>query len=524
MNIAEILSEQALVRPDSIAIIDGQGTRRTISFAELDTASARAASFLRERGVKAGDAVLVFQPMSQELYIALIALFRLGCIATFLDPSAGRRHIDACCSLHPPSALIASSKAHLLRFVSPALRRIPLKFSIGWPVPGASTWRQSMQAEPLEKIESVVAGAPALLTFTSGSTGQPKAALRSHGFLLAQHQALASTLALKPGSLDLTTLPIFLLSNLASGVTSLIPNADLRRPGSIDGAVLSSQIAKEKPASIGASPALFERLVAVPGQSLVFQKIFTGGAPVFPRLLSQLQTLSPEAEITAVYGSTEAEPIAHVAFHDIGAKDIEKMQNGGGLLAGKPVDCIQLRILPDKWGQRIGPFDVNDFDAASLPPESVGEIVVSGAHVLPGYLNGQGDEETKFEVDGTRWHRTGDAGYMDRQGRLWLMGRCAARIEDEHGTLYPFAVECAAMEQPGIQRTALVQRNGKRLLVVEMKEGIEVQREALIQALAWARIAEIEVLRRIPVDKRHNAKIDYPALHRLMGMERGRRG
>lgn len=521
MNIAEILREQATLRPDTPAIIDGRGTRRGISFAELDRASAQAAMLLRQSGLKAGDAVLVFQPMSQELYIALIALFRLGCIATFLDPSAGKKHIEDCCALYPPRALIASSKAHLLRLFSPSLQRIPIKFHIGWFMPGAISWQRVARCEPLEEVVDCDQSTPALLTFTSGSTGQPKAALRTHGFLLAQHEALASTLQLSPGTTDLTTLPIFLLSNLASGVTSFIPDIDLRRPGAIDAAALWSQIEKEQPASIGASPALLERLreySSAHGQTLInFQKIFTGGAPVFPSLMMGLKCMAPAATVTAVYGSTEAEPIAHVTLDEMPDSDIGMMRNGGGLLAGKPVDCIQLRILPDRWGRAIGPFTASEFEASTLPTKHIGEIVVSGAHVLPGYLNGRGDEETKFDVNGTRWHRTGDAGYLDEQGRLWLMGRCSARIEDAHGTLYPFAVECAALEYSGVRRVALVQHNGERVLVVEVRDQKNVpDLKPLLQSLTSAHIAGIRVLRRIPVDKRHNAKIDYPALMKLL--------
>lgn len=521
MNVAEVLREQAPACPDTPAIIDGRGTRRVISFADLERASAQAAMFLRKQGLKAGDAVLVFQPMSQELYIALTALFRLGCIPMFLDPSAGKKHIEACCALFPPRALIASSKAHLLRLLSPSLRRIPLQINIGCPVPGATSWSRARQHKALEEILDCEPGFPALLTFTSGSTGQPKAALRTHGFLLAQHQALADTLQLQHGTLDLTTLPIFLLSNLASGVTSLIPDVDLRRPGQIDGARLWAQIKEERPASIGASPALLERLTEYSetcNQTLdSIEEVFTGGAPVFPHLLRRLQTMTPSACVTAVYGSTEAEPIAHIAFDEMTDEDIRTMQQGGGLLTGIPVDCIQLRILPDCWGQRIGPFTAAEFEAQCLITGQTGEIVVSGAHVLPGYLNGQGDEETKFEVDGARWHRTGDAGYLDEKGRLWLTGRCAARIVDAHGTLYPFAVECVALEHSGVRRAAMVQHQGQRILVVELHDQqADAQRESLRQSVTWAHIADIRVLRHIPVDKRHNAKIDYPALERVL--------
>ena len=78
----------------------------------------------------------------------------------------------------------------------------------------------------------------ALITFTSGSTGAAKAAVRTHGFLLAQHAVLARDLELQAGEVDLTTLPIFVLANLASGVCSVIPDVDMRAPADADPARL----------------------------------------------------------------------------------------------------------------------------------------------------------------------------------------------------------------------------------------------------------------------------------------------
>ena len=92
-----------------------------------------------------------------------------------------------------------------------------------------------------------------------------------------------------------------------------------------------------------------------------------------------------------------------------------------------------LRILPDRWGVPIGPFGEPEFERLCLGPGQAGEIVVSGPHVLKGYLRGEGDRETKFKVDGETWHRTGDAGCVDQEGSLWLLGRCAARIERPAG-------------------------------------------------------------------------------------------
>lgn len=516
MSIGDILAEQARRRPDAPAILDGA---RRLTFAGLEREVAGAAGWLQRLGLRRGQAVLVFVPMSADLYVALLAMFRLGVTAMFLDPSAGRSHLEQCCARRTPDALLAIRPAHWLRLVSPALRRIPLKVAVGGWVPGAREWPRRFEpgAGPGVTLEP---GEPALVTFTSGSTGGPKAAVRTHGFLIAQHRALAPSITLETGETDLATLPVFTLANLASGVTTVIPAVDLRRPGAVDAATLFGQIEQSGVSRITASPAFFERLVAhgrLTGRTLAtLRKLYTGGAPVFPRLLAAMRELAPDARVVAVYGSTEAEPIAHVAAEEMSAADLAAMQAGRGLLAGPVVGEIRLRILRDRWGRPRGVLTRTEFAAECLPVDAVGEIVVTGEHVLKGYLGGVGDEETKFSVDGEVWHRTGDAGMMDGRGRLWLLGRCAARIADDRGELYPFTVECVAMTFPGVRRAAALAHRGRRLLVVEATDSRPGLAESLGKATAWARIDEVRFVGAMPVDKRHNAKIDYPALLRRL--------
>jgi acyl-CoA synthetase (AMP-forming)/AMP-acid ligase II len=133
--------------------------------------------------------------------------------------------------------------------------------------------------------------------------------------------------------------------------------------------------------------------------------------------------------------------------------------------------------------------------------------------VSTGYLRGQGDAETKFRVGDTVWHRTGDSGWLDEQNRLWLTGRCAARVGDAPQAQYPLMVEAALADHPQLARVAFVSHRGRRLLVVELKRGADRSGlEELARALPWAGIARVVSLSHIPLDRRHNAKIDYPAL------------
>ena len=166
----------------------------------------------------------------------------------------------------------------------------------------------------------------------------------------------------------------------------------------------------------------------------------------------------------------------------------------------------------------IGPYTSTGFDEACQPAGEPGEIVVNGEHVLSEYLNGCCDEENKFNVAGARWHRTGDAGYLDDRGRLWLLGRCSACIEDCHGTLYPFSVEHAALQHDFVRRAAAASIRGERVLAVETRNGqlSESCLAQLLESLRFAHVRKVRVVKKIPVDNRHNSKIDYPALNELL--------
>lgn len=514
MNLLERLQPQLASRPEQPALVSSRrGRDEVMIYGELAGRVAAAADRLARAGIGKGDRVVILGALTPSLYVGLLGIFHRGAAAVVFDPSAGRDHVTRCVERVRPKAFLGSPKAQLLRVISPAVRRIPVHLWLG------SITKASEEGRPFSP-EEISDSAEALLTFTSGSTGQPKCLVRTHGFLLAQNEILRRHLRLVPGETDLATLPVFVLANLAAGLTTVLPEADLRKPGAIDPEPVLAQCNRLGATRTAASPAFLERLLDAHDSSGLqkFRSIYTGGAPVFPGLLQRLFAAAPTARIEAVYGSSEAEPIAHLEAGELDSATLNKVRQGGGLPAGQPIPEIDLRIIPDQWGRSIGPFCVTEFDRLTLGAGAIGEIVVAGPHVLPGYLDGVGNEETKFKVDGSVWHRTGDAGCLDADGRLWLHGRCAARINDARGVLYPFAVEAALADSGPTRRCAFIARDNKRWLVLETrdpratKEGQRLLREQL----QWAGLDRIVVLDAIPVDARHNAKIDYPALRRAL--------
>ena len=510
MNVVATFLATVRARPEAVAIIDRVRKRdRRTTFAQLDDWSARIATLLRDRGVTAGDRVVLLHRPSAELYAFVIALLRIGAVATVLEPSASRAQVAAALDASRPRALFAGALGIALALSMPALRRVPLKLTSARWIPGTTSIHGARRLGPTTSPAVVSGDHPALLTFTSGSTGSPKGAVRTHAVLRAQHEALRSVAA-SAAEIDLVSLPIVVLTNLGAGATSILPDADLRRPGAIDASPVLAQLQRHGATRVTASPALVDRLVSAPGATTALSavtRIVTGGGPVFPDLIARARAVS-RAEVVAVFGSTEAEPIAHHAGSEVASIDLAAMRGGAGLLVGRPVPEVVVRIV-DRGSETTAALDTPSLDRA------IGEIVVTGAHVVPGYLDGRGDAETKVRHAGRVWHRTGDLGYLDERGRLWLLGRAGAAIDDARGTLFPFAVECAArLVVPGCT-IAVVAREGKRLLLV--RERLAPRgREELERALAWARIDAIVDECPIPLDRRHNSKVDYPALQRLL--------
>lgn len=488
MNLVNQLAGRTAEHPDRIALIEAE---RSISYRDLYAQVQAGSQLLLKAGLQKGDCILILQPISIDLYIQLLAVLNAGMVVMFIDPSAGKKMMQNSLSLHQPDGLIGIPKAHLLRLTLGEVRKIKKKFhTCGW-IPGSAKWKiPTNPTVPSPEPVQVDADTPALITFTSGSTGLPKAACRTHGFLIAQHEALSEALDFKEREIDLITLPIFAIANLASGMTSVIANTDLRNPSMADSTAIHKQCIEHKITRSAASPAFFNKLFQ--DKNLPpFQTIYTGGAPVFPHLIDAIQYDHPKLKIVTVYGSTEAEPISHIAWDEVSTDDHEAMKSGRGLLVGKPVSATKVMI-----------YQMRD--------DQVGQIAVTGDHVLKGYLNGKGNEETKLNFEGETWHLTGDMGYFDGQDRLWLMGRESAVFEMDDRVVYPFGIECAIMHHATVIRCAVVQHSGRSLICVELNHD---DLKAVEHDFPEYNFLEFVQLDKIPVDKRHNAKVDYPALY-----------
>jgi acyl-CoA synthetase (AMP-forming)/AMP-acid ligase II len=473
---AEILTEfhAAVARhPDRVAIVDGHG--RETTFADLKN---RAEGFARDwaaRGVSEGDRVLLAMRLDADLFAALAALWSLRATVVLPEPAMGVRGLRHAARVTGATAFCSSGAYGLLRFALPEL----------W---GCRHLRPATATGPGPDLPPPRAADIALISFTSGTSGAPKAIPRSHAFLSAQHRAVAPLLLSEAAERDLVAFPVFVLINIAEGRTSILPNWRMSRLARLSPDALGHWIDVQKATRALLPPSLCEKLADAPRPASL-HTVFTGGGPVFPDIVERLTGGTEGVQVVCVYGSTEAEPIAHLDASEIGAADFGAMRGGEGLLVGRPVADITVRIVEN-------------------------EIQVAGAHVNGGYLDPRHDAGNKLREGDVIWHRTGDAGRFDADGRLWLLGRTGTEVEMAGKPVFPFSVEVAVRGWDGVAQCALVERSAAPCLVIE---GDASKRDHWQAMAAELGIADVHFFHKIPMDRRHASKVDRAALMAALG-------
>ena len=446
---------------DKTALIDGDGT--AYQFSHVQGRSEAYAAGWYAKGVRPGDRVLIAMGIGVDLYASLAALWSLGATVVLPEPAMGLAGVKTAIDATKPKFFCA---AGLYRWIKLLPRLWGAKLLTPMQHSRATLY------EPMTDPDSI-----ALISFTSGTTGKPKAIPRTHAFLMAQWKAVAPLLQSDEQEIDLVTFPVFVLINLAEGRTSVLPNWKMSKLSELDPSAFVDWISQHNCSRALLPPVLCEKLVDA-NDTGTLNHIFTGGGPVFPDVVYGLRQIAEHLEITTVYGSTEAEPIAHA--HTI--------EQGYGLFAGQPVDAVHLRIV-DR------------------------EIQVAGDHVNSGYLDTTHDAETKLREGDTIWHRTGDAGRIDDQGRLWLLGRVGDEVVTEQGVQYPFAIETAARMWSGVIRAALTELNQRPVLVIE---GDINQLDEWRKGATTFGIKDVRHVIAMPLDRRHQSKVDRNALGKLL--------
>ena len=491
-NIVEILFENAKKFPNKLAIIH---KNEKITYSELSKDVKEYANYFLSKGLKNGDNVLIFVPMTIELYKILSAIFYIGATAIFVDAWADKNRLSQALTIVPCKAFIGCPKAFILKLMSKKVRDVKLNFVSGF----IGKCKKEYNIEPAKPDTT------ALITFTTGSTGLPKAAKRTHEYLLEQHYVLKKHLNPETDDVDLASLPIFVLHNLACGTTSVIPDFNPQKPADINPEKIIKDIEKNNINTSVGSPRFYEKLAEY-SEIKGLERIFTGGAPVFPKSAKLLQEKFKNCNVEIVYGSTEAEPIASISTREL--LDF-KGEVKDGLFVGKPIDDINVKII------RPSDEPVQNFEESWLPQGEIGEICVEGKHVLKEYYNSEKAQNfAKIRYNGQIWHRTGDAGYIDKDDNLFLMGRVKNRFEYNGKEIYVFPIENALLEIDEIEIGTVMKIGNKIVLAIELKPSSKIN-EFETAKLSGFEYDRIEFLK-IPRDPRHNSKIDYDKLAKLI--------
>ncbi len=541
-NVATWLSQRAAERPEQAAIIltapaaIRRAGRTTLSFVELDSYSNRLAQGLVRLGLRRGERVLLMVKPGFEFIGLTFALFKLGAVPVMIDPGMGIRRLAECIRGVDLDAFVGIPQAHLLRFLKPrAFRGVKRFVTVGsrWFWGGATLEQLAKSGGDFQMVDTRATD-PAAILFTSGSTGPAKGVVYEHGMFDAQIRMIQSHYGMEPGEVDLPTFPLFGLFSLAMGMTVVIPDMDASRPARVDPAKIVDAIKRHRATNTFGSPALWDRVGDYCRQRGVklptLRRVLIAGAPVARRILERIvEALPSDADVHTPYGATESLPVSSIG----GRERIALAQTAAvdaGTCVGRPLPDADVRLI------RISDEPIAQWsDDLLVPDGEVGEIVVAGGMVTREYYGLPRATESAKILDGDRvWHRIGDVGRRDAQGRLWYCGRKSHRVTTRDGVLFTECVEPMFRQHPDVARCALVgvgpAGDQTPVLVVEPHPG-RFPRGPRADALAeeLRQIARsvptnrqstignwqsVPVLfhPRLPVDIRHNAKINREAL------------
>jgi olefin beta-lactone synthetase len=499
-NIVDLFYASAKRNPGKTAIVyKGQ----KISFGAFEKQVTGTAAYFLKKGIRKGDRVMLFVPMSFDLYRIVLALFRIGATAVFLDEWVSKKRMEACCKVAQCKAFIGIFKARILSYFSSELRKIPIHLGVNYtPVNSNETF-------PVTSKEDT-----ALITFTTGSTGIPKAAKRTHGFLQAQFNALIAKIEPQEDDIDMPVLPIVLLINLGTGTTSVIADFKASKPASLRPEKIIEQLKTNGVNRITASPFFIKEISKHVAKNKIvlpqLKKIFTGGAPVFPVEAAIYNNAFPGALIQVVYGSTEAEPISSIDVKELVKNEKSILEKG--LNVGKPDKNATVKIIRIVDAP-LSPKNEDELNELEVHGKKIGEIIVSGNHVLREYFNNtEGLKRNKIFIGDNCWHRTGDSGYLDEDGNLFLTGRCATLINRDEKIIAPFIYESFFQSIPGVEMGTVLLSGRKLVAVLELNDLSQKKAAAEKAGANGINFDQIIFLEKIPRDPRHNSKIDYNLL------------
>ncbi|MGD9947413.1 MAG: fatty acid CoA ligase family protein [Desulfobulbus sp.] len=518
-NIASALHRSAGRLGEQVALTAlEKGIWQQWSFAQLAENSQGFAAALQARGVRRGDRVMLMVRPSMEFVCLTFALFQLGAVVILIDPGMGYTNLLRCIGSVRPDILVGISRAilfsRIFRRPFATLRQRILVGQGGFftgagliPVHGRDLPEFEAQADDL-----------AAIIFTTGSTGPPKGVEYTHGIFHTQLRLIRDYFGIGEGDVDQPGFPLFGLFATALGAQAVIPDMDPTRPAQVDPEKFVRTLIQYGVTYSFGSPAIWNvvsRYCLAQGIKLPVRKVLMAGAPVSGELVERVQQiLPPDGLIFTPYGATESLPVVAIEGREIVEQTWALTRVGRGACVGRSLPGMELKIIDPV----DGPIDCWQ-ETREAQTGTTGEIVVRGPVVTRAYAgNGQETRLAKIKDGQDFWHRMGDMGYLDEQGRLWFCGRKAHRVATVKGMLYTICCEAIFNEHPHVRRSALVGigpwGTQTPVLIVETHAKVHNQEQLfaelrnLAQANDLTRDIELFLLHpSFPVDIRHNAKI-----------------
>lgn len=500
--VPESLWAALVAREDDEATAVSVGGAPSLSFATLAQRVADVAQGLRAAGVGPGDRVALLAPEPPDFIAAAHACWLIGAVTVVADRGLGLGGLARALRSAEPRWVLGTRRtlgvARALRWV-PKARRLDMRALLG------GGGKLSIAAE---RRGTDVDG-PATVVFTSGATGPAKGVLYTQRQMAAQFAAVRERYSIGPYDRLVAAFAPFALYGPALGIPVAVPDCDITEPAALRADRLADACAAIGATILFASPAALDGVLASrdrlsPGGREVLgalRLVLSAGAPVSPRILAAFRDLTPRAELHTPYGMTEVLSVA-----DIDLTELEEIGSGRGVCVGRPLVGVELRVEP---------LDGGDCET--------GEIVVSAPWLSIGYdgLWATTDHARTFDGDGTEWHRTGDVGHLDAEGRLWVEGRMVHIVWTSSGPVTSVPLEvvvepvigsrCAVtgVGPRGCQQVVvIVERDGKAGLAERDVDGV------VREALGPQAIAAVLTVPKLPVDRRHNSKIDRTRLGR----------
>jgi acyl-coenzyme A synthetase/AMP-(fatty) acid ligase/pimeloyl-ACP methyl ester carboxylesterase len=493
-------------RKNTLAIHDG-ADQSSVTFSELNSRVATFAQALVQRGVEAGERVAVLVPPSIDLIALVYACWRIGAVTVIADRGLGLNGLG--------SAVKSSRVQHVVGIRSAVIAARTLRWAPRASLIDLKSLQKSMQLEGLKQLgrPEPKDDAMAAILFTSGATGPAKGVRYTHRQLGAQRDILQCVYNITDADSFVAAFAPFALFGPALGITTGLADMDVTSPATLTAKALDDACRATQATMVFASPAALVNVLKTASSNAnslhQVRLVMSAGAPVPIETLRHMQKLCPQAEMHTPYGMTEVLPVA-----DLSLQQREDVGEGLGVCVGRAVDGCNVKVVAIDGG------------ISELPIGETGEIVVSARWMSLGYnrlwLNQQ---NARFESDGFTWHRTGDVGHIDGDGNLWIEGRVVHMIHTADGSMTPVPIEVACEKISGVKRAAAVGigDKGVQQLVMVLETDQAKENPALDQlaarvreALAGLDVVAIWETKKLPVDIRHNSKIDRTALAQKM--------